>query len=85
MKHIFHPIIGDHQHGDGHHNRMLTEYAGLQRLMLHALSIEFCHPATGELLSFEAPFPDSFLSVLQRVGLDTLSGQGQQKPQAAAE
>ncbi len=85
MKHIFHPIIGDHQHGDGHHNRMLAEYAGLRRLMLHALSIEFCHPATGELLSFEAPLPDSFLSVLQRVGLETLIGQGQQKPQAAAE
>ncbi len=69
MKHIFHPIVGDHQHGDGYHNRMLVEYAGCRRLMLHAQSIAFKHPVTSESLYFCAAPAHDFSEILARIGI----------------
>lgn len=47
-----HPVVGDRKYGN----------AGDQyrRLALHAKSISFKHPATGELMTFEAKLPDYF-------------------------
>ena len=50
-----HPIIGDATHGKGPLNRALAEWLGLQRLWLHALSLELAHPWTGQRLRIEAP------------------------------
>ena len=50
MKHISHPIIGDVRYGKGTHNRFFSEQLGLNRLWLHAESLEFSHPNTGEPL-----------------------------------
>ena len=54
-KHMAHPIIGDATHGKGPLNRALAEWLGLQRLWLHALSLELAHPWTGQHLRIEAP------------------------------
>ncbi len=70
MKHIFHPVIGDHQHGDGYHNRMLVEFAGCRRLMLHAGKISFRHPVTQQPVFLTACAGEDFCSVLRKVGLD---------------
>ncbi len=70
MKHIFHPIAGDHQHGDGFHNRMLADYAGCNRLMLHASCIEFKHPVTSEKLCLATIPQTDFTGVLTRIGID---------------
>ena len=54
-KHIAHPIIGDATHGKGPLNRALASWLGLQRLWLHALSLELTHPVTGAKLRLQAP------------------------------
>ncbi|MBR5108692.1 MAG: RluA family pseudouridine synthase [Clostridia bacterium] len=45
-----HPVLGDPLYG---HKRM----PAADRLMLHAYSLEFTHPATGERMRFTAPCP----------------------------
>ncbi len=58
MKHVAHPLIGDATHGKGAHNRAVAAWLQVQRLWLHALSLELVHPATGAPLRFEA-LPDA--------------------------
>jgi tRNA pseudouridine65 synthase len=55
LKHIAHPIIGDATYGKGPHNRYFAERLGAQRLWLHAESLAFAHPLTGERLVIDAP------------------------------
>ena len=49
------PILGDTKYGDRR-----GKGTGARRLMLHALSISFPHPATGERMEFRAPPPGEF-------------------------
>jgi 23S rRNA pseudouridine1911/1915/1917 synthase len=35
------------------------------RLLLHATTLAFDHPVTGERLAFESPLPDDYLAVLE--------------------
>ncbi|EKD84217.1 MAG: hypothetical protein ACD_39C00172G0002 [uncultured bacterium] len=67
LKHIFHPIVGDHKHGDNAHNRMFAEHLGSQLLLLHASRISFAHPVNGQQLSLCAPLSSEFSEILQRV------------------
>ena len=60
MKHISHPILGDVRYGKGTHNRFIHERLGLKRLWLHANSLVFQHPVTGELLTVESDPPEDF-------------------------
>jgi tRNA pseudouridine65 synthase len=68
MKHIAHPIIGDATHGKGPLNRDVAELIGLQRLWLHAKSLELPHPVSGQRLRLASPLPgewgrwDAFLT-----------------------
>ncbi|MDO6514366.1 pseudouridine synthase [Neptuniibacter sp. 2_MG-2023] len=55
MKHIFHPIIGDTNHGDNKHNKSFRENFDLQRLMLMASNIKFEHPVTQQMMDISAP------------------------------
>lgn len=48
LKHLAHPIIGDATHGKGPLNRWWAGVLGQQRLWLHAQSLAFEHPITGE-------------------------------------
>jgi tRNA pseudouridine65 synthase len=54
LKHIAHPLIGDATHGKGAHNRAVAAWLQMQRLWLHALTLELAHPATGLILRIEA-------------------------------
>ena len=40
FKHIAHPLVGDTTHGKGAHNRAVAVWLGVQRLWLHAASVE---------------------------------------------
>jgi tRNA pseudouridine65 synthase len=60
MKHIAHPIIGDATHGKGPLNRAVAELLGLQRLWLHAESLELPHPVGGQLLRLASPLPSEW-------------------------
>jgi tRNA pseudouridine65 synthase len=57
MKHIAHPIIGDATHGKGPLNRAVAEHLGLQRLWLHAESLDLNHPISGQRLRLASPLP----------------------------
>jgi tRNA pseudouridine65 synthase len=40
FKHIAHPLVGDTTHGKGAHNRAVAQWLGVQRMWLHAQSVE---------------------------------------------
>ena len=55
---IGHPLIGDPQYGrDPKALRPILEKLGFHRQALHAASLGFIHPATGERLDFRADLP----------------------------
>ena len=54
-KHIAHPILGDATHGKGPLNRAVAAHLGVQRLWLHAQSLQLRHPHSGQELSLHAP------------------------------
>jgi 23S rRNA pseudouridine955/2504/2580 synthase len=56
LAHLKHPVLGDDKYGDFELNKRLRK-EGLKRMFLHAASLEFAHPATGEALRLEAPLP----------------------------
>ncbi len=70
MAHINHPVVGDPLYG----GRMRFPCTGTEELRnlfkqfkrqaLHACKLSFRHPETEELLTFEAPLPDDFKSLL---------------------
>lgn len=53
MSNIGHPIAGDPLYGRSHTH-------GMRGQALHAGKLTFCHPASGELVSFEAEPPEDF-------------------------
>lgn len=72
--HISHPIIGDVNYGSGAINRQYRARYGLHRLALHARSIAFDHPTTGERIVATAPTPDDLSRVLQALDLSMHAG-----------
>ncbi len=68
LKHLFHPIIGDTNYGEGRHNRLFRDEFHCQRLLLHAAEISFPHPTTNEMLMIAAPLDESYALLLDRLG-----------------
>ncbi len=62
MKHIGHPVCGDPIYG-------AARGIPVPRLMLHAYSLSFTHPTTGERMTFTAPLPEAFLKGLKSGGI----------------
>jgi tRNA pseudouridine65 synthase len=56
---ISHPIIGDPKYGNRHHNHMFIERFGIDNLFLHAYSLMFKHPFTGDQIDVQVD-PPSF-------------------------
>jgi 23S rRNA pseudouridine1911/1915/1917 synthase len=63
---IGHPVVGDARYGPG------RKGIAAPRPLLHAASLAFTHPATGEQLSFESALPPDFSAVLS--GLTSADG-----------
>ncbi len=61
MSHLGHPVVGDRLYG--------RKADTAERLMLHAFSLSFEHPRTGELLTFEVEEPKDFKDFLRGKGL----------------
>jgi 23S rRNA pseudouridine1911/1915/1917 synthase len=59
LAHAGHPIMGDRRYGD-------DKSGPLGRLGLHATTLEFTHPATGERMRLDAPLPKAFLGPFAR-------------------
>ena len=60
MKHINHHLLGDTKYGRGEHNKFVREVYNMNRLLLHAFSLEIQHPYTDEQIIFKANFDDTF-------------------------
>ena len=63
MKSIGHPVCGDPIYGSG-------KGAKVPRLMLHAYTLSFTHPRTGERMTFTAPLPEEFVQGLRGNGVE---------------
>lgn len=60
-KFIGHPIVGDPEYG------YKNSKFNLKGQLLHAKTLEFIHPSTGEKMSFTVPLPDYFEKVINIV------------------
>lgn len=67
LNHISHPIIGDVNYGDRHHNHFFNEWLGQHRLYLAATTLQLIHPITGELMEIKAPLEKTFESTRQKL------------------
>lgn len=64
MAHIFHPIIGDRPHGCNKQNKLFKEKFDLMDMMLHAQTLSFTHPYSGDQISVQAKPSESFSRIL---------------------
>ena len=57
-----HPILGEMVYGAGKPEK------GLEGQCLHARTLKFIHPRTGEHMELTSPLPEYFTAVLARLG-----------------
>ena len=60
------PLAGDTKYGDEQFNSSMKQI-GLKRLFLHAASLRFKHPLSGDWVEVEAPLPDDLNKVLSNL------------------
>ena len=60
MAHIGHPLLGDEVYGPSKKNRFHTNGQ-----CLHAKTLGFIHPSTGEYIEVDAPLPEYFLHLIE--------------------
>ncbi|WP_099561918.1 pseudouridine synthase [Stenotrophomonas maltophilia] len=71
MAHVRHPIIGDPLYGGalklpkGASDELVAALRGFKRQALHAETLEFTHPITGELVRNTAPVPEDMLHLMK--------------------
>jgi 23S rRNA pseudouridine955/2504/2580 synthase len=61
-----HPVAGDEKYGDREFNARLRAI-GLRRMFLHAASIAFVWPESGEAFRIEAPLPADLAALLEKL------------------
>ena len=61
-KYMGHPVVGDPVYG------YKKQKFSLNGQLLHAYSLSFKHPSTGEELTFSAPLPPYFSLLLEKLG-----------------
>lgn len=72
LRHLNHPLVGDVRYGSGAINRHYRATYGLHRLALHARSLGFDHPETGERIRVYAPVPPDLGDALARLCLPSV-------------
>ena len=60
-KHIGHPCVGDPVYG---HKKQKFKLSGQ---LLHAIELSLTHPKTGERMTFNAPLPQEFQTILDKL------------------
>jgi tRNA pseudouridine65 synthase len=69
--HIMHPIIGDRPYGCNKQNKLFLEQFALSNMLLHARSVTFVHPFTGDPVLIEAKTSEIFDLMRHRLGFDS--------------
>jgi 23S rRNA pseudouridine955/2504/2580 synthase len=77
LSHLGFPIAGDDKYGEFARNKALIKL-GLKRMFLHAHSIAFAHPLTGEAMRLVAPLPKELENFIAR--LDSSARRPAQNP-----
>ncbi|MGD9592278.1 MAG: RluA family pseudouridine synthase, partial [Candidatus Berkiella sp.] len=73
LSHIGHPIVGDATYGWRYRipakstQSLQQALLGFKRQALHARSLSLQHPLTGETMSWQAPIPDDFATLLKQL------------------
>lgn len=62
---ISHPLLGDIEHGDSHHNRFFRDQLKISGLCLRAVSLSFLHPWTQTQITLTAPPSDKWNQIFQ--------------------
>jgi tRNA pseudouridine65 synthase len=65
FSHIFHPIIGDRTHGCNKQNKLFKDKWGMETMLLHASSVTFNHPVTGNLICIQATLQKEFIRMME--------------------
>jgi len=73
LSHLGFPIAGDDKYGNFPRNKELARQ-GLKRMFLHAHSIAFGHPLTGEPLNFMAPLPKELQKFVDKLDAEAKAG-----------
>lgn len=63
MASLHHPLLGDEVYGPSSR----PPFPGLKGQVLHAKILGIYHPATGEYMEFDAPLPQYFVDLLQKL------------------
>ncbi|MDG6347713.1 23S rRNA pseudouridine(1911/1915/1917) synthase RluD [Luteimonas sp. 8-5] len=77
MAHLRHPIVGDPLYGGplrlprGASDELVAALRGFKRQALHAETLEFAHPASGEPVRVVAPVPADMQDLLRALREDT--------------
>ncbi|MGB3393598.1 MAG: 23S rRNA pseudouridine(1911/1915/1917) synthase RluD [Stenotrophomonas sp.] len=77
MAHLKHAIIGDPLYGGalklpkGASDELVVQLRGFKRQALHAETLEFVHPISGEAIRNSAPVPADLLALMQALREDT--------------
>ena len=69
LTHLGFPIAGDDKYGDFAWNRILRKQ-GLKRMFLHAHSLAFAHPLTGERIALRSPLTAELAAFVERLDTD---------------
>ena len=71
MSHLKLPLVGDPDYGGrlrlpkGASTELVETLRGFKRQALHAARLELEHPATGELMAWEAPMPEDMQALIE--------------------
>ncbi|MBE6562549.1 MAG: RluA family pseudouridine synthase [Ruminococcaceae bacterium] len=72
MASIGHPVLGDPVYGGDKTLFQKQHKAIFEGQLLHAETLKFIHPRTGELTAVTCPPPENFMRALELLGLDEL-------------
>ena len=76
MAHLKHPIVGDPMYGGplklprGSSAETIAALRGFRRQALHAETLEFAHPTTGEAVRCSAPIPADMRLLVDALRVD---------------
>jgi tRNA pseudouridine65 synthase len=65
MNRVSHPIIGDCEHGDSHHNRYYRDQLNINGLCLWAKELTLTHPTSGEKITFKSPQKEKWTKIIE--------------------
>ncbi len=66
MNRVAHPVLGDREHGDSHHNRFFRDQLKIDGLCLRAFQLQVRHPANNELVSYRTNSNEKWIN-LQKI------------------